>query len=358
MSKRAFSIRRLLGLGLRFVVPFLVVSVIARLLIPANPAYPWHPTLSAKADHLQTTDEHYDVVLVGDSRAFRGIDPVLLNSELDRLGCPASTYNLGTVAQSKMEFDYVMDVIADIPAGTPEIVVVVDSLPLLAGFLKDFSVRQRVHMTASSAEEYLRYKANLPAEDFGTDPIEVADTAVGFALNQLPVGALQQQLFEQAFAEDEAALVSTNLGYQPWEEFYAEAGEDGVANLFATLEPELNNGGWDRRWTDEDPTPERVGKWVDTVAAHVDAVPESATAVQIFIPSYYDAGTLDAVVDGWQAAGRSEPIVNLVDVDLIGDYRDPSFFIDYWHLSERGSTAVTIAAAEALCPIVSERLGG
>lgn len=360
--------RKGLALGARFLVAFLVVSAVVRVAVPANPDYPWHPSLTVKLDHLRTTDEHYDVVVVGDSRAFRAIDPVLMSEELEQLGCPASVYNLGTVAMSKMEFDHTMEVLEDIPGGTPEVVVVVDTLPILAGLLKDFSVRQRVHMTAGSASEYIRYRALLPEEDFGTDQLEVLDTALGFAVNQIPVGVIHQQLFDQAPLEDQVALATENLGFQPWPDFYAEAGDEGIANLWATLEPELSNGGWEERWRDEDPSEDRLRRWVEAIAQHVEKVPEGSSPVQVFVPSYYDAGTLDAIVDAVEAEAASDPefaarirdavVTNLVDDARVGDYTDPSFFIDYWHLSESGGDATTRALAEVVCPTVSARVEG
>ncbi len=333
-----------------FVASFLLASFAIRMAIPPDPDFVWHPTLTAKIDHLRTTDEHYEVVLVGDSRAFRGLDPILIGDELDRLGCPASVYNLGSVAMSKMEYDQVMGELERAPGGTPEIVVVVDALPLLAGLLKDFSVRQRVHMTAQDFAKYLEYKANLPAEDFGTDPLELADTAAGFLVNQIPVGAVPQHIFKQPALEDEADLVSIDRGFQPWSEFYDEVGDEGLANLFATLAPELENGGWEQRWAVESPDPERIDKWIATLDALMAEIPDESTGVEVFIPSYYDEGTIRAVQSAWQERGRTAPFINLVDRDLVGDYDDPAFFIDYWHLSQLGGDRVSTALGPAAVP--------
>jgi hypothetical protein len=326
-----------------------------RLLARPNPDYAWHPTLSAKLDHIAETDEHYDVVFVGDSRAFRAIDPHIVEAELGRRGCSANVFNLGAVAMTKFEYDEMMSRLASAPAGTPEVIVTIDALTLNVGLLKDFSVRHRVHMDINDAAAYLRYRSSLPS-DFGEGTTEVADMAAGYAVNQIPVGAIHQLVFEQDAQLDEHELVNGQAGYQPWEEFYADAGPGGMANLHATLEPELANGGWDRRWAREDPTADRVDDWITTVAAHLDVVPETSTAVQMWIPSYYDAGLLESITAEWERRGHREPMINLVDESLVGDYTDPDFFIDYWHLSEAGSIAVSRAAAAQLCPIVDEAL--
>lgn len=354
MKRPAASVVRSIA---AFVIVFGAVSVILRLLAPPNPDFAWHPTFSAKIDHLRTTEEHYDIVFVGDSRTYRGIDPVVFEAELSALGCPARSYNLGTLGMSKFEYDHMMEALATAPGGPPEIVVNVEVTTLLAGLIKDFSLRHRGFMNLADADEYLEYKSNLPAEDFGTDTPEILDTAAGFAVNQLPVGAVHQQLFEQPALQNEDVLINEQQGFQPWPQFEAEAGPEGMANLLATLTPELENGGWEQRWAVEELDQERLDQWLAIVSAHMDAVPDDSQAVQLFLPSFFDEGTLGAIEEGWAESGRTEPIINLVDPELIGDYTDPAFFLDFWHLSPIGSETVSKAAAHQLCPIIQRELG-
>jgi hypothetical protein len=342
-------------LGIFFVVALVLTSAGIRVLARPNPGYAWHPTLSAKLDHISSTGEHYDVVFVGDSRAFRGIDPHIVEAELARRGCAANVFNLGAVAMTKFEYDEMMSRLADAPGGTPEVIVTIDALSLSVGLLKDFSVRHRVYMDINDATKYLRYRSSLPL-DFGDGTAELADMAAGYAVNQVPVGAVHQLVFQQDAQLDERELVNGQDGYQPWDQFYAEAGNDGLANLRATLTPDVENGGWAARWARENPAADRVADWITTLEAHVDVVPESATAVQMWIPSYYDSGLIEAVEAEWERSGHAEPMINLVDESLVGDYTDPDFFIDYWHLSEAGSSAVSRAAAAQLCPIVEDAL--
>jgi hypothetical protein len=339
-----------------FLVPFLVVCVLLRLLAPPNPDYAWHPTLTAKWDHLRTTEEHYDIVFVGDSRVFRAIDPSIVEDELAASGCPASVYNLGAVAMTKLEYDRTMEILDDLPGGTPEVVVTVDALTLLVGLEKDFSVRHRGLLSADQASESLEYVRDLPTE-FGVGFGNQVDLAAGFAVNQIPQGAIFTRLFQADSQLDEQRLVGPQRGYQPWSEFWEEAGPNGRENLFATLAPELENGGWERRWADEEPTEAEIDRWIATLDAHDREVPDSALPVHMFIPSYYDAGTTSAVTAAWRERRPGVPIVDLVDESMVGDYSDPGFFIDYWHLSQMGSEEVSRAAGQQLCPIVRERLG-
>jgi hypothetical protein len=95
---------------------------------------------------------------------------------------------------------------------------------------------------------------------------------------------------------------------------------------------------------------------VATLDAHDAEVPDGAASVHMFIPSWYDGGTTAAVSDAWQARRPGIPFINLVDRDQVGDYSDPDFFVDFWHLSEVGSEAVSRAAGAQLCPVIAQRI--
>ena len=166
------------------------------------------------------------------------------------------------------------------------------------------------------------------------------------------MGAIHQRLFVQPPGLDEERMAGPQRGYLPWDEFWEEAGPDGRENLFATIAPELANGGWERRWADVVPSADELERWITTLERHSERAPRGSQPVHMFIPSFYDGATLAAVAQEWNERHPETPLFNLVDEELIGDYSDPSFFIDYWHLSQRGSEAVSAAAAAQLCPVI------
>lgn len=349
--------RRAARVVVLFSTCLVVVLVLLRVVFPPDPDVIWHPTLTAKLDHIAETDTHYDVVFVGDSRAFRAIDPMIVEGRLESLGCPASVYNFGAVAMTKFEYDDVMAALEAAPAGAPEIVVTIDALTLNVGLRRDFDLRHRAQMDIGSFTESLDYLDGLPLE-FGVGAIDRADLAAAYAVNQVPRGAIYQRMFPQEAELDESRLVAAQHGYQPWSEFYDEAGESGMQNLLATVEAEVANGGWERRWASETPSDSDLDRWVRTLEAHTAQTPEGALAVEMFIPSYYDEGTTSAVAAAWRDRHPNLPVVDLVESDLVGDYTDPTYFLDYWHLSEHGSEMVSRAAAEALCPMVESEVEG
>ena len=336
-----------------FLVPLILVAALIRVTVPANPDYAWHPTLTAKLDHIRSTTEHYEVVFVGDSRVFRGIDPFIVQSELERLGCPASVYNLGSVAMTKFEYDRTMEILDGPPGGTPEIVVTVDTLSLLVGVFRDFSTRHRGYLTADDAAEYVDYLRGLPVEMGGMGLANQIDLSTAFAVAQIPQGAIHQRLFVQPPGLDEERMAGPQRGYRPWDEFWEEAGPDGRENLFATIAARTRQRGlgtsMGRRGAQR-----RRARAVDhdSGEAQRTALPRGSQPVHMFIPSYYDGATIAAVAEEWNERHPETPLFNLVDEELVGDYSDPSFFIDYWHLSQRGSEAVSAAAAVQLCPVI------
>ncbi len=331
------------------------MCLILRFVAPPNPDYPWHPTLTAKWDHLSTTEDHYEVVFVGDSTVFQGIDPFIVSDELTALGCPASVYNLGVLGMTKLEYDETMHRLEDIPGGRPEVVVTVNALPLLVGLAQDFSVRHRSYLDARRARETIEYMQGLPTEfNMGRD--NQLDLLAAFVVNQVPQGAIHQQIFREASGRDEERLVGTQLGYRPWDEFWEEAGPDGPANLHATIEVLVEDGRWDQRWAEETPDPAEVERWMSTLDEHDEHTPSGSLGVHMLVPTIFDAAMTSAVTDTWRDRRPDIPIINLVDRSLVGDYDDPDFFVDYIHLSELGGAAVSRAAAAQLCPIVRDRL--
>jgi len=75
------------------VVVFLAVAGL-NVVIPADEE-PSLGILSEKVDHLSETHQDYNVLLIGTSRTYRGIDPIQMRRVADRQGCDVRAFNLG-----------------------------------------------------------------------------------------------------------------------------------------------------------------------------------------------------------------------------------------------------------------------
>lgn len=348
------NLRRGLRLGVLFAVPFLLASAVIRVAAPPEPDFVWHPTFSAKIDHLRETTEHYDVVFVGNSRTYLGVDPAIVEASLTAAGCPGvSTYNLGSVAQSKFEFDYMVETLADIPGGTPEYIVSLDRSLFEIGLVRDFDLRNRVFMTAGEYADSIDYISNLPDDTTFKSQAKAIDLTLGFAVNQIPVGAIHQQLFEQDSLEDEVALVEETRGFKGWDVIEAERGDE-VDALAATVDADVASGAWGFRWSEKTLNQDQIDRWLSTIDAHVEQAPEGSTAIHVLIPSDFDASSAAQITAAWNDSGRSDLLLNLVDESLVGDFTDPGYWSDRFHVNEIGTAAISEALGVQICGVISQ----
>ncbi len=341
-----------------FLSAFLLASVVLRQLVPPNPDFVWHATYTAKIEHLREATESYDVVFVGNSTVYLGIDPVIVEASLAEAGCPGlRTYNLGSVAQTKFEFDRMMAALETTPGGTPEFVVSMDHALFEIGLLRDNALRHRVHMRAgtwSSAVDYIR---SLPtAEGFKGDA-KAADLIAAFALQQIPVGAVHQQLFAQEAKQDEWAIVNERQGFKTWPVINADRGPEAVARLFARVERAVASGEWERRWNEDGLSENGIERWLATIDANVASAPDGATAVHALIPSELDGLAAAQVTEAWRSSDREALLLNLVDEALVGDFTEPAFWSDDRHVSQMGSERVSHALGAELCPVIRATQG-
>jgi hypothetical protein len=344
--------RRVLRAAALFAVSFVLVAAVVRIAVPPRPDHVWHPTFTAKVDHLRETSEHYDVVFVGNSQAYLLIDPFAVEASMAAAGCAASVYNLGSVAQSKFEFDHMMETLADIPGGTPEYVVSVDRSLFEIGAVRDFSVRHRVFMDAGKYRDAVDYIAELPDDAGLKSQAKVIDLSLGFALNQVPVGAGHQRLFTQPSLEEEAAMVSEWRGFTPWPILEERRGPVEVAALRQTVADDVASGAWAARWADEEPGAEALDRWVSTIEAHVSKVPPGARAAHVLLPSDFDRLTSQRISEAWEASGSDVPLIDLLADWRLGDFTDPALWSDTIHMDAEGARRISDALGGHMCSLM------
>ncbi len=339
--------RRYAGTVVVFLAAFVAVGGLVRLVAPPDPDSVYRISLTPKLEHLATTAEHYDLVLVGNSRALRGLDPEVIDAERARAGCPGRTFNLAAQAMSKLELDDALDHLDDLPGGQPEMIATVDVAHLSVGFMQDFDLDQRVHMRIPELPRYVSYRAHLPAPYFRSGPLARADTAAGFVANLYPAGLFHRRLFPAVPVDDPAGGALDGRGYLALEDL------PRAAERRVTLDRLIAGGGWERRWRPRRPGPDQLDDWVRTIRAHVDAVPAGSRPLHVLIPSEFDAGTAAAVTEAWEAAGEEAPLLNLVDEDAVGRFTDPAFWFDRDHLSRAGAVATSRALGRRICDVAA-----
>jgi hypothetical protein len=231
--------------------------------------------------------------------------------------------------------------------------VSVDRALFEIGLSREFTVRNRVHMALSELPDALEYVGEIPTDVDGLkSDVKVADLAAAFAVAQLPLGAIHQRIFDQYSLEDEALLADEWRGFTPWERIRADRGTDAELARRG-LDAYVASGQWVERWRPKEPSTDTLDRWVGTIESLLDAMPEGVTKVQALIPSDFDAGTAARIREAWVAAGHTEELLNLVDESLVGDFTDPSYWSDTYHVEEVGAVRISRALGEQMCRIVS-----
>ncbi len=338
-------VRRVIG---AFLLAFVVMAAVVRIAAPPDPEGVERVTLTAKLDHLRTTDVAYDLVMVGNSRALRALDPAVIDAERAQVGCPGRSFNLAAQALTKLELDHVLSVLDDLPAGQPEVVVTVDVAQLSVGYLQDYDVIHRTHLDLLDAPRYVSYRAHLPEPYFTSSPLALADTALAFLANQYPVGALHGRVWGPRPIDDPIGGAIDTGGYRSLED------TPGTQGRRRSLERLVDSGRWEDRWRERQPTEAQLDDWVATIEAHVDAVPDGSVAAHLFVPSVFDAGTAAAIDAAWTERGGPEPLIDLVDETVLPQMTEPGSWFDGDHLSRRGAIDVSRAFARAVCPLFED----
>lgn len=96
--------RALLKLLLPAVATFAVVALALSLHAPWPEEYGY----AAKLDYFEQHKDEYDVVFIGSSRIFRGVDPRIVDAELASAGIPLRSFNLGIGGMGAFETDYLL----------------------------------------------------------------------------------------------------------------------------------------------------------------------------------------------------------------------------------------------------------
>jgi len=358
------------GLGFRAVLKLIVLCLVSFVLIggtiravaPPNPSYPYHPTFTAKQRYLAETDDHITVAVVGNSRIVAGFDPVLFDDAFAAAGCSGRSYNAGTVNQSWYEYQSLVATLDGAPSGTPEVIVSADTALFDVGLGRSYEVRHRSHMKLGSMRNAIDYRLNLPPGEHPNNTMGAAALLAGIAVNQVPIGAASQYMFSQRppdadEAADEADFVPNRQGFEGWDALRDEAGPEGLRNLRATIDDEIESGIWEARWVEQAPSDEIVAQWVATIEAHMAEVPEGTIAVHVLVPSFFDPGTAAAVTKAWNEEPRRGHLLNLLADDRIGDYTDPDYWIDRWHVNETGTGELSRATGQTVCALLREAQG-
>ncbi|WGF89057.1 hypothetical protein [Marinivivus vitaminiproducens] len=89
------------------------------------------PEITARLDALAAAADTIDVVVLGGSRSFRGLDPAVIDAEAARAGCPLRSFNFGIAGMNRLEQARIVETLAHVPNLRPAWLVI-EALPAVA----------------------------------------------------------------------------------------------------------------------------------------------------------------------------------------------------------------------------------
>jgi len=104
---------------------FLLTSLAFAALCPrSGPSYPESSILASKLEHLARVREGLDLLFIGSSRVYRGVDPVLFDRLAAERGHELRSFNLGVPNLGGLELAYLLEDLLGPPTDRPRWVVV------------------------------------------------------------------------------------------------------------------------------------------------------------------------------------------------------------------------------------------
>jgi hypothetical protein len=199
-------------------------------------ATPWPEEYGLRAKHewLRAHRDEFDVLFVGTSRTFRGIDPRIVDAELARLGVagpsgPLRSFNFGIGGMLRFESDFVVDaLLAEAPQRLRVVVVEGDPWEPTTDFLRNTWSSRTVYWHDVERTRLAVHSAFLLERPW-LDRAGVAWTHLqqfGMKLHNLGQGTrvvssflgTSRDPFQRSLTPEQIGVAA---GYQPYEDFTA-----------------------------------------------------------------------------------------------------------------------------------------
>lgn len=320
--------------------------------------------LRPKRDWFVARKDEFDILFLGTSRTFRGIDPRIVDAELERAGVvgehgPLRSFNFGVGGMLRFESDYVLsEILAEEPARLRVVVMEGEPWDPTTDFLKNTwssrsvfwhdveRTRLALHSVAlmdlSFADRWERSWIHLQLCGMKLFDMGQGSRIVADLLGE------SRDPFQRSLTHEQ---ISVAAGYQPYEDFIPPGP--------TTWEAMLAN----------DPT--RGVAIQDRVRGGNERAPDLArynlAALEAQEARVRAAGATFVVLlnPGDQGAPEEEALARRGDVEHLLDFNRPDLYPEYWapdariddfHLSRGGAERLSRAVAAELARIL--RPGG
>jgi hypothetical protein len=332
-----------------FLLAFTVTAVLLTELVRAIAPLPFMGVLSDKLAHYQSLEHVPDVVLVGTSRVFLGIDPEVVEAEAGRERCDLNVYNFGVPGGNIAHITWITERILTDPRGRPRWLFVEEALR---------PYRPHGGMPTAAYDVYftqLRYLPLYIAHTM-TDPSGLWGRSrrlfwlgVSYAYIYSGIGTVHRALMGDAggaVTYDSAFL--TRSGFQPADK--ETLNPERLAAFRAIRQQmtlERSRAEVQNRPIQPSPPANR-----HLIERELERIAETNVGAGFFVPptlSAYDPELRRAVALG----GSADAVIDLNSAASYPTLFEPRLWFDHHHLTSEGARLASRLFGERLCAVVS-----
>ncbi|MGI9509294.1 MAG: hypothetical protein ACR2QJ_08095 [Geminicoccaceae bacterium] len=319
--------------------------------------------MSKKTAYLRDNYQDYNVLLVGTSRTYRGVDPILLQQVAKQQGCDVRAFNLGIPKLRLTELRHIRD---QLPPSALENYDLILMTPLASSKIAMANWSSNRIQYFNDWNGYLVSLIDIwhtPLTNRVPKQIYYSSMLSGaFAYRQLGVGRLAQGLRgptqgdpdnPSGDAFDGSAIVDfSRHGYvalddEPSQQFIkrGQAIKD-APGYFDTLKAETY------------PVDEFRGSVADKAwlrfRRSLDYFSEFDGQTALFLPPLLTFRAQDKAL-AEAAEARGVPVLNYNQADVYPELFERKHWFDYYHLGKSGAEMMTEMMAETICSLIDKK---
>jgi len=324
------------------------MALLVPYLVPGTASTLDIPLAEQKLSILENNVTQYNVVFLGTSRMYRGIDPDIVDAEANTLGCHIKSYNLGIPGLSTLEQDYLIDRLEQLQTGINTIIIEPYSVPdrTLGQFISE---QRRYFYDWEHMADVFRDHFSMPnvsgMKVIGRDTLYLI---YGFLYEQAGVGRLSKLFFPTPEQTDHSHEFKPSSGFQSTDEVHDESmtkRREIFLKHIGSFENKIKKSGHNT------PTRSIIHSRYDMTApviSHINNIKKKP--VVLMMPQI--AFSNNAKVLEQQLLSMPDKQFTVINLNKPAQYTD-LFTSDNWfdeaHLNKQGSIVLSKIVARRLC---------
>lgn len=332
-----------------FLIGFVLASQLIIYLIPGASDHLDIPLAEQKFNILKNSDHQYNVVFLGTSRMYRGIDPDIVDAEAKKLGCQIKSYNLGIPGLSSLEQQYLVEQLNTFKNSINTIVIEPYSVPDRT--LNQFTSKQRrFFYDWEHIEDVVRDHFSMP-NVLGLKVISRDSffLVYAFIYEQMGVGRLSQLFFPIPEQANETYDFKPSSGFQSIDAVHNDEMTRRRNNFLTRIESFKNKLKQPGITANQGTMNSRYDITMQTVNDINDIKKKPVVLMMPQIAFAQHAKTLEQ-----QLLVSSDKTISVMNLNKPKHYTD-LFNIDNWfdesHLNKQGSVILSTLVARHLCAV-------